>query len=97
LKGTRKGGRGVKKLVATLSTVLLLTATLTLSGGCSHGVPVLRGSEVVFKAARVGSVDLKVELARGQEARDIHAEGFYLSPACLSRLYELAGKTKDTE
>lgn len=87
----------MKKLVATLSTVLLLTAMLTLSGGCSHGVPVLRGSDVVFKVTRVGSVNLKVELARGQEAKDIHAEGFYLSPACLSRLFELAGKSKDTE
>lgn len=78
-----------------LSTVLLLTTTFSLSLGCSRSAPVLRGSEVVFKATRVGSVELKVELARGQEAKDVHAEGWYLSPAYMSRIFELLKERED--
>ncbi len=77
-----------------LSTALLLTATFMLSAGCSRGAPVLRGTEVVYKVKRSFQKPtlLHVELARGQEARDIHRDGWYLSSAYMSRLYERLGE-----
>ncbi|KKK75614.1 hypothetical protein LCGC14_2871980, partial [marine sediment metagenome] len=79
----------MKRLVATLSTVLLLMATLTLSLGCSRGAPVLRGTEVLFKVKRSFQkpTHLYVELARGQEAADVHRDGWYLSSAYMSRIF----------
>ena len=75
---------------------------LASSGGCSRGglVPVLRGSEVVFRARRAdpapglpeGRVFVEVELAPGQEAEDVHREGWYVSSAQMSRVFELLGE-----
>ncbi len=88
---------------------------LVSSGGCSRDelVPVLRGSEVVFRARRMsgsalpstgsgpelaegslskGRVFLEVELSEGQEAEDVHREGWYVSSAQMSRIFERLGE-----
>ena len=64
---------------------------LISSGGCSRGecVPVLRGSEVLYRVARDEKAPLllRVELAPGQEERDVHPDGWYVSNAQMSRIY----------
>ena len=62
---------------------------LVSSGGCSRDglVPVLRGSEVLLRVRRDAGdpLVLRVELAEGQEAEDVHREGWYVSSAQMSR------------
>lgn len=86
----------MKRLCRLASTALFCGATLISSGGCSRGgrVPVLRGSELVFRARRDAGdpLLLRVELVPGQEAADVHAEGWYVSVAQMSRLFELLGE-----
>jgi len=115
----------MKRLCRLASTALCVGATLISSGGCSRGerVPVLRGSEVVFRARRVdgdtvrrghaadedgdtipnrvpvvdAGVLLRVDLAEGQLAEDVHRDGWYVSSAMMSRLFELLKMPSDAE
>lgn len=85
----------MRRAFRTASTALFLGAMLASSAGCSRDeCAVLRGSELVFRARRSFQTPtlLYVDLAQGQEAGDVHAEGWYLSDAHLSRIFELLGK-----
>ena len=87
----------MKRWLAICSTALFTGATPISSGGCSRGeyaAPILRGSEIVFRARRdvEDPTLLRVELAPGQEAGDVHAEGWYVSGAQMSRIFEALGR-----
>ena len=79
-----------------LASIALFTAgVLSWSAGCSRDacVPVLRGSEILFRVRRSPRKPtlLCVELAPGQEAGDVHREGWYVSDAEMSRIFEILG------
>ena len=88
----------MRRLIYTCLTVLSIA-------GCTAAGPVLRGSELVFRVRRVADsipslprdrVFLEVELAPGQEAGDIHAEGWYVSSAQMSRIFAILNGPNDS-
>ena len=89
----------MRRLRATFLIALFTGAILTSSGGCSAGAcaAVLRGDEVVYRVRRSVQTPalLQVQLAEGQEMRDIHREGWYLSDAYMSRIFELLDRQDD--